>query len=75
MITAEEARRLANRKYTEIYDAIENIARKGGRQYELYRRSSNKISDELKNDLESIDDIYSLFVSPKHSISSNCFFV
>ena len=53
MITAEEARRLANRKYTEIYDAIENIARKGGRQYELYRRSSNKISDELKNDLES----------------------
>lgn len=53
MITAKEARRIANRKYTEVYDAIENIARKGGLQYELYHRSPNQISEDLKNDLEN----------------------
>ena len=53
MITAEEARRLADKKYAEVYDAIESVARKGGRQYELYHRSTNKISDELRKDLES----------------------
>lgn len=52
MITAKEARRLAERKYTEVYNAIECTARKGGLQYELYHRSPNQISEDLKEDLE-----------------------
>ena len=53
MITAKQARDLAEQKFVEVYNAIENEANNGKFSYILYNRQPNEISKELKEHLES----------------------